>query len=71
MAARRTSKSAKKKQQAKTYNHSDQDALMRPEVGTQAQFRKDKRKPPATYRLRLLALTCTRLGRPEPRARSG
>ncbi|MDQ3673080.1 MAG: site-specific DNA-methyltransferase, partial [Gemmatimonadota bacterium] len=50
MAARRTSKSAKKKQQAKTYTHSDQDALMRPEVGTQAQFRKDKRKPPATYR---------------------
>ncbi len=49
MATRKTTKAAKKKQQARTYTHSDQDALMRPEVGTQAQFRKDKRKPPAKY----------------------
>lgn len=38
MATRKTLKSAKKKQQAKTYTHSDQDALIRPEGGTQAQL---------------------------------
>jgi hypothetical protein len=32
---------------AETYTH-DEEALLRPEVGTQAQFR--KRKPPKTYR---------------------
>jgi adenine-specific DNA-methyltransferase len=30
------------------YRHPTAESLMRPEVGTQAQFR--KRKPPATYR---------------------
>jgi adenine-specific DNA-methyltransferase len=34
-------------QRAETYRHED-EALLRPEVGTQAQFR--KRKPPKTYR---------------------
>lgn len=31
-----------------TYKHAEAEALMRPDVGTQAQFR--KKKPPATYR---------------------
>jgi adenine-specific DNA-methyltransferase len=35
-------------QQAESYKHSDSTSPMRPEVGTQAQFR--KRKPPQTYR---------------------
>ncbi len=34
--------------QAESYRHSDVTAPMRPDVGTQAQFR--KKKPPATYR---------------------
>lgn len=33
---------------AESYTHPDQTLLMRPEVGTQAQFR--KKKPPVTYR---------------------
>jgi hypothetical protein len=33
---------------AETYRHPDATSPMRPDVGTQAQFR--KRKPPATYR---------------------
>src|SRR5512145_2097572 len=33
---------------AERYTHPDQTLLMRPEVGTQAQFR--KKKPPITYR---------------------
>jgi adenine-specific DNA-methyltransferase len=33
---------------AEVYKHPDQTVLMRPEVGTQAQFR--KKKPPVTYR---------------------
>src|SRR5438067_1617477 len=33
---------------AEGYKHPDQTLLMRPEVGTQAQFR--KKKPPVTYR---------------------
>jgi len=33
---------------AEGYTHPDQTLLMRPEVGTQAQFR--KKKPPQTYR---------------------
>ena len=41
MASRRQSK------RAETYRHED-EALLRPEVGTQAQFR--KRRPPRTYR---------------------
>ena len=34
--------------EAKTYQHSEADSPLRPDVGTQAQFR--KKKPPATYR---------------------
>src|SRR5437016_4319009 len=37
----------KKQQRAEAYSH-DEEALLRPEVGTQAQFK--KRKPPKTYR---------------------
>jgi hypothetical protein len=33
---------------AETYTHPEQTVSMRPDVGTQAQFR--KKKPPATYR---------------------
>ena len=33
---------------AEGYTHPDQTLLMRPEAGTQAQFR--KKKPPQTYR---------------------
>ncbi len=35
------------KRQAEAYKH-DEEALLRPEVGTQAQFK--KKKPPKTYR---------------------
>ncbi len=34
--------------EAKTYHHSEADSPLRPDVGTQSQFR--KKKPPATYR---------------------
>ena len=34
--------------QAESYKHADVTSPMRPDVGTQAQFR--KKKPPATYR---------------------
>ncbi|MBF8278452.1 MAG: methylase domain protein [Candidatus Brocadiaceae bacterium] len=34
--------------EAKTYQHSEADSPLRPDVGTQSQFR--KKKPPATYR---------------------
>lgn len=34
--------------EAKAYRHSEADSPLRPDVGTQAQFR--KKKPPATYR---------------------
>src|SRR5713226_5479268 len=37
----------KKKQQAESYTHAE-EALLRPDVGTQAQFR--KKKAPKTYR---------------------
>jgi len=33
---------------AKSYSHPESDALMRPDVGTQAQFK--KKKPPKKYR---------------------
>ena len=51
--ARQMAKSTKKKpggagRVAEGYTHPDQTLLMRPEVGTQAQFR--KKKPPQTYR---------------------
>ncbi len=41
-------KQAKKHQQAAPYKHPEAKSLMRPEVGTQAQFK--KKKPPKTYR---------------------
>jgi adenine-specific DNA-methyltransferase len=37
-----------KPQQAESYKHPDAKSLMRPDVGTQAQFK--KKKPPKTYR---------------------
>jgi adenine-specific DNA-methyltransferase len=37
-----------KKQEAKPYEHNEATSAMRPEVGTQAQFR--KKKPPSTFR---------------------
>src|SRR5437773_1045239 len=39
---------ANKKQQAESYDHPEADSPMRPDVGTQAQFK--KKKPPKTYR---------------------
>lgn len=44
----RTSSSAKPSRQTATYTHPSAEALLRPEVGTQAQFK--KKKPPVTYR---------------------
>src|SRR6266851_2968398 len=41
-------KKANKKQQAESYDHPEADSPMRPDVGTQAQFK--KKKPPKTYR---------------------
>ena len=41
-------KSAIKKAQTEPYKHPEAKSLMRPEVGTQAQFK--KKKPPKTYR---------------------
>ena len=37
-----------KSQQAESYNHPEAKSLLRPDVGTQAQFR--KKKPPTIYR---------------------
>src|SRR4051812_8671295 len=37
-----------KKIQTETYNHPEAELLLRPEVGTQSQFR--KKRPPKTYR---------------------
>src|SRR6185295_7484642 len=41
-------KAAKTAAQAETYQHAEATVSLRPEVGTQAQFK--KQKPPATYR---------------------
>src|SRR5689334_17631149 len=41
-------KRAPKTQVTETYQHPEADSPMRPEVGTQAQFK--KKKPPQTYR---------------------
>ena len=41
-------KPAPKKAQTAPYKHPEAKSLMRPEVGTQAQFK--KKKPPQTYR---------------------
>ena len=46
MANRKSS--GKKPREASTYRHPEAESPLRPEVGTQAQFK--KRKPPATYR---------------------
>ncbi|HLQ44236.1 MAG TPA: hypothetical protein VK137_05880, partial [Planctomycetaceae bacterium] len=40
-------KAGKPTVQAETYQHSDATMMLRPEVGTQAQFK--KQKPPAAY----------------------
>src|SRR3989338_6209865 len=49
MAKRKTiSKTVKSQTEAKAYRHAEADSPLRPEVGTQAQFR--KKKPPVTYR---------------------
>ena len=37
-----------KQTKAKSYRHPEADSPLRPEAGTQAQFK--KKKPPATYR---------------------
>ena len=42
------SKQPKKHQQAVPYKHPEAKGLIRPEVGTQAQFK--KKRPPKTYR---------------------
>src|SRR3989338_727185 len=49
MAKRKTiSKTVKSQKEAKSYRHTEADSPLRPDVGTQAQFR--KKKPPITYR---------------------
>lgn len=48
MARGKKNKSGKPTPQAANYTHPTATALLRPEVGTQAQFR--KKKPPVTYR---------------------
>src|SRR3990172_3605314 len=47
-AGGRSSKGAGKPKQAESYRHPEAESLLRPDVGTQAQFR--KKKPPKTYR---------------------
>ena len=44
----KTTGRAAKERSAKSYAHPEAGALLRPDIGTQAQFR--KKKPPATYR---------------------
>src|SRR3990170_4943116 len=49
MAKRKTiSKTVKSQKEAKSYRHTEADSPLRPDVGTQAQFK--KKKPPVTYR---------------------
>ncbi len=48
MANGRKKSSSKGPREASTYRHPEAESPLRPEVGTQAQFK--KRKPPATYR---------------------
>ena len=48
MAARKKAGRAGKGRSARSYAHPEASALLRPEIGMQAQFR--KKKPPATYR---------------------
>src|SRR5687767_3383560 len=46
--AKGSSKTVSKKNQTAPYKHSEAKSLMRPEIGTQAQFK--KKQPPKTYR---------------------
>ena len=48
MAKAKSGRRGKTSKVAEGYTHPDQTLLMRPEVGTQAQFK--KKQPPATYR---------------------
>ena len=48
MARRKAKSRAGKERSTKSYAHPEASALLRPDVGTQAQFR--KKKPPTTYR---------------------
>ena len=48
MARKKTKARAGKERSTKSYAHPEASALLRPDVGTQAQFR--KKKPPTTYR---------------------
>lgn len=48
MANRKSNNKKSKRPEASTYRHPEAESPLRPEVGTQAQFK--KRKPPATYR---------------------
>jgi adenine-specific DNA-methyltransferase len=54
---------------AERYTHPGQTSPMRPDVGTQAQFR--KKKPPKTYRYDSSLSPALDVGRPERRARAG
>ena len=44
----RSTKGAGNPKQAESYRHPEAESLLRPDIGTQAQFR--KKKPPKTYR---------------------
>ena len=46
--SRRSRGAASKPTEAQSYAHPEAESLLRPDVGTQAQFR--KKKPPKTYR---------------------
>lgn len=48
MANRKSNNKSKPPREASTYRHPEAESPLRPEVGTQAQFK--KRKPPVTYR---------------------
>ena len=48
MARKKTRTRIRKERSTRSYAHPEVSALLRPDVGTQAQFR--KKKPPATYR---------------------
>jgi adenine-specific DNA-methyltransferase len=48
VANRKSNSKSKSPREASTYRHPEAESPLRPEVGTQAQFK--KRKPPVTYR---------------------
>ncbi|MGH9345242.1 MAG: hypothetical protein ACRD19_15965 [Terriglobia bacterium] len=48
MANRKSNNKGKSPREASTYRHPEADSPLRPDVGTQPQFK--KRKPPVTYR---------------------